>query len=309
MHLSDVFTSYGEALSAEEDLSPHTIRAYLADAKALERFLGGKCAVAELTPADIDCFAEHLLASGLKRSSARRRVAGIRKLCSWLSSNGWLDSNPAVRCRVKPARERTLPKALSTRDAARLLNHLKSLSDTACQTAGTRHSPATSTYLAVALMVATGLRVGELVSLTVGDIDLDGGSIRVVGKGRRERVVYVPPGQLLSCLDDYLTQRSATQCDPLIANRLDRGLTTAALRDRIGRAARRAGIERRITPHMLRHTCATHLLDAGVDIRVVQRLLGHASISTTEIYTHVSDTSLRRAICNADVIGSILSSR
>lgn len=309
MHLRDVVPSYGEALSAEEDLSPHTVRAYLSDAKALEDFLGETRAIVELSPEDIECFAEHLLASGLKRSSARRRVAGIRKLCSWLSSNGWLDSNPAVRCRVKPARERTLPKALSTRDAARLLNHLKSRSDAACQTAGTRHSPATSTYLAVALMVATGLRVGELASLTVGDIDLDGGSIRVVGKGRRERVVYVPPGQLLSNLDEYLTQRSAAQNDPLIANRSDRGLTTAALRDRISRAARRAGIERRITPHMLRHTCATHLLDAGVDIRIVQRLLGHASISTTEIYTHVSDVSLRRAICTADVIGGILSSR
>lgn len=309
MHLSDIFTSYGEALSAEEDLSPHTVRAYLADAKALERFLGGQRAIAELTPEGIECFAEHLLASGLKRSSARRRIAGIRKLCSWLASNGWLDSNPAVRCRIRPARERKLPKALSTRDAAQLLNHLKSLSDTACQTARTQCSPATSTYLAAALMVATGLRVGELVSLRVSDIDLDGGSIRVVGKGRRERVVYVPPGQLLSGLDDYLTQRSAALNDPLIANRSDRCLTTAALRDRIGRAARQAGIERRITPHMLRHTCATHLLDAGVDIRIVQRLLGHASISTTEIYTHVSDISLRRAICSADVIGSILSPR
>ena len=158
-------------------------------------------------------------------------------------------------------------------------------------------------------MIATGLRIGELVALTVGDIDLDGGSIRVVGKGRRERVVYVPPGQLLSCLDNYLAQRSAAQNDPLIANRSDCGLTTAALRDRIGRAARRAGIERRITPHMLRHTCATQLLDAGVDIRIVQRRLGHPSISTTEIYTHVSDFSLRRAICTADVIGSILASR
>ena len=309
MHIRDVLPSFVEAMADEEDLSSNTIRAYVADPRALEQFVGSASAVAELGPADIECFAEHLLASGLKRSSARRRIAGVRKLCSWLSSNGWLDSNPAVRCRVKPARERILPKALSTQDAARLLIHLKSKSEVACQTTGSCHAPATSTYLAAALMVATGLRVGELASLTVGDVDITGGSIHVMGKGRRERVVYVPPGQLLSSLDSYVTQRSAKMSDPLVVNRFGRGLTTAALRDRISRAARQAGIERRVTPHMLRHTCATHLLDAGADIRIVQRLLGHASISTTEIYTHVTDTSLRRAVCRADVIGSILSPR
>ena len=309
MRICDVLPRFVEAMADEEDLSPNTIRAYLTDARTLERFMGATGALGELGPADIERFAEHLLASGLKRSSARRRIAGVRKLCAWLSANGWLASNPALRCRVKPARERTLPKALSTQDAARLLIHLKSRSDAACGTAEWWRAPAISTYLAAALMIATGMRVGELTSLTVGDIDVASGSIRVLGKGRRERVVYVPPGQLLSSLDDYVTQRSVEISDPLVANRFGRALTTASLRDRIGRAALRAGIEGRVTPHMLRHTCATHLLDAGADIRIVQRLLGHASISTTEIYTHVSDTSLRRAVCRADVIGSILDPR
>lgn len=309
MHIRDAIPSFVKAMADGEDLSPNTIRAYVADARALEQFMGEASAVTALSPAGIERFAEHLLASGLKRSSARRRIAGIRKLCSWLSSNGWLDGNPAARCNVKPARERTLPKALSTQDAARLLIHLKSMSDAVRQTTACWRTPATSKYLAAALMIATGIRVGELASLVVGDVELATGSVRVLGKGRRERVVYVPPGQLLSSLDTYMTERSARMNDPLVANRFGRSLTTAALRDRISRAARQAGIERRITPHMLRHTCATHLLDAGVDIRIVQRLLGHASVSTTEIYTHVSDTSLRRAICSADVIGSILSSR
>lgn len=309
MRLDDAIPEFAEALRGRDDLSPHSIRAYVADARSLATFLGPGASAADLSRDALDRFVEHLLASGLKRSSARRRIAGIRKFCSWLSSNGWLDANPAARCSVKPARERTLPKALSTQDAARLLIHLRAKSDAACETAGWWCTPATSTYLAAALMVATGLRVGELASLTVGDVNVADGSIRVLGKGRRERVVYVPPGQMLSSLDDYMTQRSAGMNDPLVANRFGRGLSTAALRDRISRAARQAGIERRTTPHMLRHTCATHLLDAGVDIRIVQRLLGHASISTTEIYTHVTDTSLRRAVCRADVIGSILNPR
>ena len=166
-------------------------------------------------------------------------------------------------------------------------------------------SPATTTYLAAALMVATGMRGGELVSLTIGSVDPALGSIRVLGKGRRERVVYLPPGRVQACLDSYLAERDVRICEPLLVDRAGRRLTTAALRDRISRAARNAGIERTVSPHMLRHTCATHLLDAGVDIRLVQRLLGHASIATTEIYTHVSDVSLQRAVCRADVVGSI----
>lgn len=150
MHIRDVLPSFIEAMADEEDLSPNTIRAYVADARTLEQFIGGASSLAELGPADIERFADHLLASGLKRSSARRRIAGVRKLCSWLSSNGWLDSNPAVRCRVKPARERILPKALSVQDAARLLIHLKSKSEAACQTTGWWRTPATSTYLAAA---------------------------------------------------------------------------------------------------------------------------------------------------------------
>ncbi len=309
MRICDVLPNFVETMTADEDLSPNTIRAYIADARALEQYMGDASAVAELGPDDIEGFAEHLLATGLKRSSVRRRIAGVRKLCAWLATNGWLASNPAARCRVKPARERRLPKALSTHDAARLLIHLKSKSGVARETLEWRRSPAASTYLAAALMIATGMRVGELASLTVGDVDIANGSIRVLGKGRRERVVYVPPGQLLTSLHEYVIQRSADMSDPLVANRSGRSLTTAALRDRIGRAAQQAGIERRVTPHMLRHTCATHLLDAGADIRIVQRLLGHASISTTEIYTHVSDASLQRAVCHADVIGSILDSR
>lgn len=309
MRIRDVLPSFVEAMAGGEDLSPNTVRAYLADAYALERFIGRTADLADLSPADIEQFAEHLLASGLKRSSARRRIAGIRKFCAWLCDEGWLDTNPAIHCNIKPARERSLPQALSTQDTARLLIHLRSKSEGGRRAAGHRHTPATSTYLASALMVATGVRVGELTALTFGDADIVGGSIRVLGKGRRERVVYLPTGSLLSSLADYVAERAAALTDPLIANRFGQALTTAALRDRIGRAARRAGIERHVTPHMLRHTCATQLLDAGVDIRMVQRLLGHASITTTEIYTHVSDISLRRVICSADVIGTILRTR
>ena len=305
MRLQDAIPDFAEALRASDDLSPHSIRAYVADVRALDRFLGSGASAIDLGPEALDHFAQHLLTCGLKRSSARRRIAGVRKLCSWLAAEGWLSTNPAADCSIKPARERALPKALSRHDTAALLNHLKARSVRSRRRADGWRSPATTTYLAAALMVATGMRGGELVSLTVGSVDPALGSIRVLGKGRRERVVYLPPRHLEACLDGYLSERCARIDEPLLVNRAGRSLTTAALRDRIGRAARSAGIERKVSPHMLRHTCATHLLDAGVDMRLVQRLLGHASIVTTEIYTHVSDTSLQRAICRADVLGTI----
>ena len=309
MQLHDVIPRFAEALAGDDDLSPNTIRAYVADAMALAHFAGPDASITEFCPAVLESFTEHLLATGLKRSSALRRIAGVRKLCAWLTAKGWLDLDPSVGCRIKPGRERTLPKALSPHDTAQLLTHLRARCEASRGGASTWCDPATTTYLVTALMIATGLRGGELVDLRVGSVELNDGSIRVLGKGRRERVAYLPSGQLLSCLGRCLCERRPELDDPLLTNRLGQPLTTAVLRDRIGRAAQQAGIPRHVTPHMLRHTCATHLLDAGVDIRVVQRLLGHASIATTEIYPHVSDTSLRRSICRADVLGAILTSR
>ncbi|WP_428122653.1 tyrosine-type recombinase/integrase [Candidatus Poriferisodalis sp.] len=120
-----------------EDLSPNTIRAYVADGRALAQFLGPGASVAELGPPVLEGFADHLLASGLKRSSARRRIAGVRKLCAWLTTEGLLDSNPSAGCGVKPARERTLPKALSPHVTARLLMYLKARCEASCSDAST----------------------------------------------------------------------------------------------------------------------------------------------------------------------------
>ena len=161
-----------------------------------------------------------------------------------------------------------------------------------------------TTYLAILLMTATGIRIGELITLRLGDLDAAVGSIRVRGKGKRERTVYVANAALLRLLKSHVSGRQgiAPVDDPLFVNMRGRPLTTQALRQRIRKAAEAASIARRVTPHMLRHTAATLLIEKGVDIRFVQRLLGHASISTTEIYTHVSDVSLKDALSRADTI-------
>ncbi|HYI98478.1 MAG TPA: tyrosine-type recombinase/integrase [Thermoleophilaceae bacterium] len=168
-----------------------------------------------------------------------------------------------------------------------------------------------TTLLAVALMVATGVRVHEVVGIECHDIDLSGRSLRLLGKGRRERQVFLPNDWLTDLVRAYIGTRAALDLGHpyLLFNRRHDPLTAPAMRSRLANAAREAGLNARITPHMLRHTAATQLIEAGVDIRYIQRLLGHASLSTTEIYTHVSNRALKRVVTDADVLGGLMQAR
>jgi integrase/recombinase XerD len=165
-----------------------------------------------------------------------------------------------------------------------------------------------TTLLAVGLMLVTGVRVSELVAITCPDLDLSNGTIRVTGKGRRERTVYLAGPWISQLCRVHIATRE--QLSPrhqfLLLNQAGGPLSPAAMRTRLAVAGRRAGLRRHITPHMLRHSAATQLLECGVDIRYVQRLLGHASITTTELYTHVTDRALRRMISDANVLEKCL---
>ncbi len=168
-----------------------------------------------------------------------------------------------------------------------------------------------TTLLAVALMVSTGVRVHEVVGFRCQDLDLTNRAIRLIGKGRRERQVFLTNDWIATLTEAYLTVRGTFDLphSHLLFNLQFEPLTTAAMRTRLAKAASAAGIEMRVTPHMLRHTAATQLIEAGVDIRYIQRLLGHASLSTTEIYTHVSDRALMRVVSEADILGRLMEAR
>ena len=164
-----------------------------------------------------------------------------------------------------------------------------------------------TTELAIRLMTATGVRVSELTAITIGDIAADGSAIRILGKGRRERTVFVGNQRLRDDVNCYASDRlvNATAAEPFLVNTRGRCLTPQSLRLRLGKISRNLRISHSVTPHRFRHTAATMLLEEGVDIRFVQRLLGHSSISTTEIYTHVTDTSLKAVIERADTIAKL----
>jgi integrase/recombinase XerD len=160
-------------------------------------------------------------------------------------------------------------------------------------------------------MVATGIRVNESASIKCRDIDLPGRALRLVGKGRRERQVFLTNDWIAGLTGAYIEARSSLDLDHphLLFNLRYEPLTPPAMRSRLAKAARAAGLDTHVTPHMLRHTAATQLIEAGVDIRYIQRLLGHASLSTTEIYTHVSDQALKRVVSDADVLGRFSKAR
>jgi integrase/recombinase XerC len=299
-------------LLVTRDLSPHTVRAYDSDIAAFERHLGTRALVDEIDHDQLIAFIEAQRAAGLSSTSIRRRASGLRGFCRWLLRSRLLDADPWAGTTVAVGRPRRLPRLVATHDLDRLLVALQAaaaVDDGACRPDRVLDRPhEATTLIAVALMVATGLRVGEVTSIRCPDIDLPGRSLRIVGKGRRERRVFLTNDWINALTAAYLLTRArlGVEHGHLLFNRLHAPLTSPALRARLSKASHDANLGARITPHMLRHTAATQLIEAGVDIRYIQRLLGHASLSTTEIYTHVSDVALKRVVSEADVLGRLM---
>jgi integrase/recombinase XerD len=312
MQISQARVQYVDWL-VSRDLSPHTIRAYSGDIVAFERHLGGHAPVGTIVSERIAEFIAAQRERGLSPMSMRRRAAGVRGFCRWLVSRALLETDPWIGATVAAARARRLPRVLSGHDLDRLVRSL----ELAAAVHVSRTSPSLSrpdestTLLAVALMLATGVRVHEVVTIECRGIDLTGRSIRLLGKGRRERQVFLTNDWITELTSAYLSTRAALAVEHpfLLFNTHGAPLTTAAMRSRLAKAAESAGLRSPVTPHMLRHTAATQLIESNVDIRYIQRLLGHASLSTTEIYTHVSNQALRRVVSDADVLGKFVHPR
>ena len=316
MKLSTVRPRYIRWLHATKDLSPHTVRAYEGDLSSFERHVGPRVEVADIDRESLVSFLETQKRAGLSPASLRRRASALRGFCRWMLSEALVQDDPWIGANLSLGRSRRLPRALAATDLDRLLNFLRRAAridaeDVVDPATVQEHPHESTTLMAVALMVATGVRVHEVVGVRCRDIDLAGRTIRLVGKGRRERQVFLTNDWITGLTSAFLVARcSLGLTHPhLLFNQHFDPLTPPAMRSRLTKAAAAAGISTRVTPHMLRHTAATQLIEAGVDIRYIQRLLGHASLSTTEIYTHVSDRALKRVVSNADVLGRFAHAR
>jgi site-specific recombinase XerD len=314
MRVDRAHSEYIRWLLVTKNLSPHTIRAYNADVAAFESGIGRASLVSVIDDRVIIDFVESQRRAGLSVRSLRRRLAGVRGFCKWLVVSGRIEADPWPSTPITLGRPHSLPRFLPYEEIRRLARFLvreAGVDDPEDVRAVLRRPHECTTLLSVALMIATGLRVHELVSIDCRDIDLSGRTLRLLGKGQRERYVFLPNAWLTSLTSSYLQARKVMQLSEhqLLFNRKRQPLTTAVVRRRLARAGRAAGVSTHVTPHMLRHTAATQLIEAGVDIVYVSRLLGHASVNTTQIYTHVSDQALKRVISEADVLGGVVEAR
>jgi integrase/recombinase XerD len=297
----------------ERQLSNHTLQAYSLDLNHFSLTVGQPQPLSDCGPDLLRAYVQQLIDEGrLKMASIKRRFATLRTFLNWLEEEGQLQSNPVHKLHFTFRLAHQLPRALSRAELKKLLEVAEQRTRWAATPGAITPANLNShtCLLAIELLLATGIRVGELAGIAPQDVDLQTGTVRVCGKGNRERLVFITDAILLQRIIEYrglVASRVDNEGATLLVNSRGCPATTQLLRSLIRRAAEQAELSRRITPHMLRHSAATHLLEGGLDIRLVQRLLGHQSISTTQIYTHVTDAALRSAIAAIGLRSSILS--
>ncbi|NQW18132.1 MAG: site-specific tyrosine recombinase XerD [Chloroflexi bacterium] len=281
--------SFLNYLSVEKGASPNTRGAYTNDLGSFLRFLESAhpdIAWRSVGPEIISGYLQDLDERGYSTSTRARKVASLKSMFKFLRTEGVVDSNPMESFR-SPRPGRTLPKAITPEQVESLLRTV----------GGTHGAEAARDAAMFELMYAAGLRVSELVDLDINDIDFESMTVRCTGKGSKERVVPLYE-DAISLVSGYIsTIRNEVLHDErnkaLFLNRRGDRLTRQAFWLRLKKYALLAGIESNVTPHTLRHSFATHLLHGGATLRHVQELLGHASIATTQIYTHLTDSYVR----------------
>ena len=307
--MQEVFDKYINYLEAERHVSPYTVRNYTSDLlgnrkrgseKGFFQFLV-KNKVESLDKVDKKILREYLaylMELGVVKASITRKLSAIRSFYRYLLREGFMESNP-LEMSFSPRRDKRLPDFLTVNETNKLLN-----------------APDLSTpnglrdRAIMELIYAAGLRISELAAMESGQIDLDSYEIRVMGKGSRERMVLIgePAARAIS---NYLEKGRPL----LLGETFDHGalflnnkggrLSERYVQKMLIRYAEIAGIDKKVHPHMLRHTFATHMLDGGADLRVVQELLGHSNLSTTQIYTHVTQSQARKVYLSAHPMAKI----
>lgn len=273
-----------DALRNERNASPHTLRAYRQDLDQLSVFakarLGREATIGDMDLWMLRAFFADLHSKRLSAATMGRRLASVRTFFKFLCREGVVSKNPA-RALVGPRRDKKIPSHLSESEA----NQVMSASD--------NNKPSSLRDEALAeLIYSTGVRCAEASGLDIEDIDFEAKSARIVGKGRKER--WVPIGRkAISSIDAYLsTSAGKRHSGPLFINGLNERLSDRSIRRIVDRMVKRSGIRTKASTHTLRHSFATHILQRGGDLRSIQELLGHSSLSTTQRYTHVNQKYL-----------------
>jgi integrase/recombinase XerC len=276
--LSEQITVFCRYLDSERNVSPHTLAAYRSDLEQLTAFVARETG-AEAGVADVD----HLLlrrylaqlGKHAKKSSVGRKLAAIRSFFRFMVRSGSVEKNPAELI-ATPKKENRLPFHLDIDQVTTLVEGPQDDDPHALRDRAI-----------LELLYSCGLRVSELTGLAIGDLDLSGGMVRVLGKGGKERIVPVG-GRAVEAVRGYLAERGELAgSGPLFLNTRGQRINRRSVARIVDAYVLRIAAFKRISPHVLRHTFATHMLEGGADLRAIQELLGHASLSTTQKYTHV----------------------
>jgi site-specific recombinase XerD len=278
----------------ERGLSINTITAYRQDLAEFVRRFNAHAELSQIAGVQIVEYTTHLSKIRLlKPATVKRRVACIRTFFRWAVEQRLRPASPFDEVSLRIRIPDRLPRCLDRRETRSLMAHRSDFG----RTGG----------IAISLLLSTGMRVGEIANLPRSAVDCESGRIRITGKGDRERIVFVTNKHLRKELASFLSRQWREDHRLVLTSEKGQPMSSRAVRRLVARVGHAAGLQRRITPHMLRHTAATLLLEAGTDIRFVQRLLGHRSIVTTQIYTHVSDAALKAALTRSDFLASFVS--
>ncbi|MCK5831400.1 MAG: site-specific tyrosine recombinase XerD [Methylococcales bacterium] len=273
-----------DSLWVEAGLSENTLAAYGSDLKIFEKWLNKKVVV-DVEESDIASFLANRYKQGVGSRSSARILSSLRRFYGYLYRENIIERDPTVLIEA-PRIGRFLPESLSEIDVELLLEAPEITDILGCRD-----------KVMLELLYATGLRVSELISLKFDQVNFRQGFVRVVGKGKKERLVPVGE-EAIEWLEQYMREARVDilanrQCDYLFVTKRGAEMTRQAFWHIIKRYAKKAGIKKSLSPHTLRHAFATHLLNHGADLRVVQLLLGHSDLSTTQIYTHIAQERLK----------------
>lgn len=284
--------SFSDYLRLEQSLSDNTIEAYCHDIELFRQYLedsGKSCSITEITHHDIENFFAKLYDLGIAASSQARILSGLKSFFKYLLQEKICEADPTLLVSA-PSIGRHIPDVLSYEEIVSMMDCID-----LSQQFGHRNKAI------IEIMYGCGLRVSEVVSLNISDIYVNDEFVRIIGKGDKERLVPIGKKTLHEVMLYVKGERLHQEIKPKFSDKVfisARGtsLTRQSVFLLVKNLAEKAGIKKTISPHTLRHSFATHLLEGGADLRAVQQMLGHSSISTTEIYTHVSDEYLRQVI-------------
>lgn len=286
--MEEFVRAFTEYLSVQRNLSKNTVDAYRRDVEGMLSFFEPKGVegLSDLDYKAVRRYVSNLGGTGLSKASVSRHISSIRMFFSFLKKEGLIAKNPALLV-VLPKKDKNLPKIFSREETDEILNvpdlsTVRGLRDLAL----------------LEILYGSGLRVSEVVGLDISSVDLDRSELRVIGKGDKERVVFLTDIAKRT-LAAYLAKARPRlagdkETAALILNKNGQRLSARSIQLMLDKIGLKAGVKGRSSPHMMRHTFATHMLEEGADLRTIQELLGHADLATTQVYTHLDSTRLKQ---------------